>query len=174
MHLLTKGAWAALFVLFIASYAPTNSCAMEAGDAPESVEIDSLSELYEPVQFDHAMHLDIAECQDCHHHTTGQKPNDDNCLRCHENSGEADSISCADCHAADRFSPQDLAAREGGRIYHIDKPGLKGAYHLNCISCHEENGAPTGCQDCHAMTDKGKEVFQTSIVPPADGHHEHE
>ncbi len=174
MHPMTKGAWSVLLALFVAFYAPTDSRALEEDDAPESVEIDSLSDLYEPVEFDHTLHLDVAECQECHHHTTGQPPTNENCLRCHANSGESDAISCSDCHAADRFSASDLEARGNSALYHIDKPGLKGAYHLNCVGCHEENGAPTGCQDCHAMTDKGRAFFETDIVPKKDEQHKHE
>jgi hypothetical protein len=148
---------------------PNHAAALEAEDAPEEVEISILSDLYEPVYFDHAMHLDVADCSACHHHTTGQPPEDENCLKCHANSEETDSISCSECHTAKRFYPEDLEQRNGD-IYHIDKPGLKGAYHLNCVGCHSENDAPTGCQDCHALTPKGEQRLQVSIVPPAKSH----
>jgi hypothetical protein len=36
--------------------------------APETVEIDALSRYYEPVEFDHQLHVDVAEdCSVCHH-----------------------------------------------------------------------------------------------------------
>ncbi|MBM9512347.1 cytochrome c3 family protein [Desulfogranum marinum] len=158
-----------MIMMAIGALYPNQSFALDAEDAPEVVELDALSDLYEPVTFDHAMHVDAAECVECHHHTTGQQPVDPNCLRCHATSEETDSISCGECHSAERFSPQDLKERSNPDLYHIDKPGLKGAYHLNCVGCHEEVDGPTGCQDCHAMTEKGKKQFQVSIVPPKAG-----
>lgn len=151
---------------------PDQSFALDADDAPETVELDTLSNLYEPVTFDHAMHTEAAECVECHHHTTGQQPVNPNCLRCHASSGESDSISCGECHSAERFLPKDLEERSQPDVYHIDKPGLKGAYHLNCVGCHQEMGGPTGCQDCHAMTESGKKLFQVSIVPSSHNRHE--
>lgn len=162
-------ALAIMIMMAVGALLPNQTLALEAEDAPEEVEIDMLSDLYEPVVFDHAMHVEISDCVECHHHTTGQQPTDPNCLRCHADSGEADAISCAECHAADRFSPKDLAERANPELYHIDKPGLKGAYHLNCVGCHQEMDGPTGCQDCHAMTEKGEKQFQTAVVP-SKGH----
>lgn len=155
-------------VLFI-----NHAAALEAEDAPESVEISDLSDLYEPVSFDHAMHLDVADCAACHHHTTGQPPAEEGCLRCHANSEESDSISCSECHTAKRFYPEDLKERDAD-VYHIDKPGLKGAYHLNCVGCHRENDGPIGCEDCHAMTAKGKQRFKVSITPSENSQAEKE
>ena len=149
-------------VLFI-----NHSLALEADDAPDEVEISTLTNLYEPVIFDHALHLDVADCSECHHHTTGQPPADESCLKCHANSEETDSISCSECHNAKRFYPQDLKQRNAD-VYHIDKPGLKGAYHLNCVGCHSANDGPVGCEDCHVLTARGENTFKVSIVPLTD------
>lgn len=167
MHCTTKAALPIIAMMCIGALCPNHTAAIDRDDAPESVEIGSLSKLYEPVWFDHAMHADVAECSQCHHHTTGQEPTDERCLKCHAQSGETGSISCADCHTADRFSPEDIKASRT-RTYHIDKPGLKGAYHLNCIGCHQDQDGPTGCTDCHALTDKGESFFRVSIVPPEE------
>ncbi|MFH2124436.1 MAG: cytochrome c3 family protein [Pseudomonadota bacterium] len=140
---------------------------MDAADAPETVEISSLSRLYSGVEFNHSMHAEIASCVECHHHTTGGEVTDPNCIRCHAKSGEADTVSCQECHSSDRFSKEDLSKLDNPQLYHIDKPGLKSAYHLNCVGCHQKTGGPTGCQDCHTMTEAGEKMFQTGKHAPA-------
>lgn len=142
---------------------------MDAEDAPESVTIDSMSQLYGPVDFDHLAHTAYARCTDCHHHTTGTKVIDPNCVRCHANSGESHTVSCSDCHVSDPFAAKNLKTMEDPDLYHIDKPGLKGAYHLNCIGCHKEVYGPTGCQDCHTMNEAGEKMFHTGKYAPAGG-----
>lgn len=134
---------------------------MEAEDAPKTVEINSLARLYSGVDFNHTMHTEIATCVQCHHHTTGGEVTNPNCIRCHAKSGEADTVSCRECHSSDRFSKEDLHKRDNPLLYHIDKPGLKGAYHLNCLICHQKMGGPTGCQDCHTMTETGEKIFHS-------------
>lgn len=139
---------------------------------PATVELDSLSDLYEPVSFDHAMHVELTEsnCAVCHHHTTGTPPVNENCNRCHANSGEADVAACRDCHAEKRFEAAYLAkVAENPQLYHIDKPGLKGAYHQNCMGCHAEMGAPTGCSDCHPRKEKGDAYFHAGQYAPQHG-----
>ncbi|MBC8209006.1 MAG: cytochrome c3 family protein [Desulfobulbaceae bacterium] len=145
---------------------PFTANAMDASDAPDLITIDSLTNLYGPVEFDHAMHADLADCALCHHHTTGIPAQDPNCLRCHATSGEADTVACADCHTADRFNKDYLESLDDPMLYHVDKPGLKGAYHINCIGCHVEVGAPSGCQDCHVMNDSGQQMFKTGDYAP--------
>ena len=162
-----QAAWAlALGVMLLA---PVGVLAMDADDAPESVEIDSLAKLYGPVEFDHAAHVSMADCSDCHHHTTGSGPASPNCARCHDGVEEGESVSCSDCHAAEPFGRENLEEMENPEIFHIDKPGLKGAYHLNCVGCHQELDGPTGCQDCHTMTEAGEELFNTGKHAPAGG-----
>ncbi|HEB49954.1 MAG TPA: class III cytochrome C [Desulfobulbus sp.] len=145
---------------------------MDISDAPESIEIDSLSELYGPVAFDHLMHTDMVRCAECHHHTTGTGPASPFCGRCHEGTEEAETVACTDCHPAKRFYAEYLKTLENPELYHIDKPGLKGAYHLNCRGCHAKVGGPTGCQDCHEITKAGEKRFDTgTFAPPAAGRH---
>jgi len=160
-----QAAWAlGLGVLLLA---PAAGLAMSADDAPESVELDSLAKYYGPVAFDHAAHVDMAECSNCHHHTTGTGPAAPTCARCHDGAEEGDSVSCTDCHEAEPFIHANLVKLENPEIYHIDKPGLKGAFHLNCLGCHEETGGPTGCQDCHEITEAGEKLFNTGKFAPA-------
>jgi hypothetical protein len=139
---------------------------MDAADAPQEVTIDGLSQLYGPVAFDHAMHTEIARCADCHHHTTGAGITNPNCVRCHAVSPETDDVSCSGCHEADRFNAAYLKKLDDPKLYHIDKPGLKAAYHLNCVGCHQTVGGPVGCQDCHTMTDAGEQMFKAGKHAP--------
>ncbi len=162
-----QAAWA--LGLGLVLLVPISGLAMSADDAPESVEINVLANLYGPVNFDHAAHTEMAKCSDCHHHTTGTGPTNPSCARCHDGTVEGDSVSCYDCHAAEPFIPENLKRMEDPEIFHIDKPGLKGAYHLNCIGCHQEVQGPTGCQDCHTMNEAGEKMFNTGNHAPAEG-----
>ena len=67
---------------------------------------------------------------------------------------------------------------EDPNLHHTGKVGLKGAYHLKCMGCHQEMGAPTGCQDCHPRNSKGDKFFhagafapETAGAPKKGGHH---
>lgn len=143
----------------------------QSEDAPGEVLIDSMTYLYEPVQFDHNAHVDMVEgdCTRCHHQATGMQPSNSQCLPCHANSGPSDEVACPGCHAADRYSAEVVKAIAGdGTRYHTDHLGLKGAYHQLCRGCHAEEGAPTGCTDCHARTDEGNRVFHSGVYAPAE------
>jgi len=90
---------------------------------PEVTILNTLEKLYERVTFSHDIHTLLAEdCGTCHHHSEpGQTP------------------ACKECHGAP-FDPKNL-----------NMPGLKGAYHLQCMGCHQEmESGPTGCNECHA------------------------
>ena len=112
-------------------------------DIPDSVTIKILSDKYEPAVFPHgkivralmsriennkvATHFHGREdvvCQGCHHHSPiGKRP-----------------PLCESCHGQ-AFNEANLHA-----------PGLYGAYHRQCIGCHEAMGLtkPEGCEGCHA------------------------
>ena len=110
-------------------------------DYPETLVIESLVDAYEASKLPHAkivgkldeivrestlagrFHTDTATlCSGCHHHSpVGTRPPP--CRACH--SGEADATR--------------------------DMPGLKVAYHRQCIGCHiAMNIQKQGCTDCHA------------------------
>lgn len=93
--------------------------------APDLVLLNELENLYLPVPFDHKGHAEMAEmtqgCVVCHHHTPEG----------------TEHPACKGCH---ELSPQ----REDMR-----KPGLKGAYHRQCLSCHREWSHETACGVCH-------------------------
>lgn len=102
---------------------------------PEVLTLNTLEKIYEPVTFSHGMHTLITDdCAICHHHSEpGQTP------------------ACKECHDAP-FDPKNL-----------NMPGLKGAYHLQCMGCHQEmESGSTGCNECHAkkVTHKNTKVKQ--------------
>lgn len=111
-------------------------------DIPDTVTIGMIAEKYEPALMPHRKiintlmkhiadnkiashfhgHEDIV-CQGCHHHSpTGQKP-----------------PLCESCHGKP-FDEQNPFL-----------PGLYGAYHRQCIGCHEQMQMekPTDCSGCH-------------------------
>jgi len=112
-------------------------------DIPDTVYINVLSEKYEAAVMPHREIIDalmkhITEskvathfhghedvvCQGCHHHSpVGQKP-----------------PLCESCHG-EPFNEADLF-----------KPGLYGAYHRQCLGCHQQMQItkPSDCVGCHA------------------------
>jgi len=146
--------------------------AMDASDAPDSVTIDVIAKYYEPVEFDHAMHTDLAEdCSVCHHHSTGTGTTDIYCSRCHGEYKELVRVSCQDCHSADTFSAEAINRQGQQDLYHSDMLGLKGAYHQNCLGCHKEMDGPVGCEDCHAKNDAGEKLFDSGKYAPEPTEH---
>lgn len=127
----------------------SNLCASGVAQPPDEVRISFLSDIYEPVLFDHALHDGYASCVECHHHVIVDPPSDPVCLPCHNEGKELAAVGCSDCHPVDRYAAQQNPANK--LIYHNDTPGLIGAYHRNCISCHRVIGTgPVGCEECHA------------------------
>lgn len=92
---------------------------------PNVVILDDLENLYLPVPFDHKGHSEMAGM------TSG-------CVTCHHYTPEGtEHPACKTCHEV-------APAREN-----IRKPGLKGAYHRQCLACHREWSHETGCAMCH-------------------------
>jgi len=95
-----------------------------ASEAPRMMILKSLSERYAPVIFSHRLHAEMADmsggCASCHHYnTTGP------------------ILSCQTCHEAKNASAE------------LGKPGLKGAYHRQCMNCHSEWSGNSRCTTCH-------------------------
>jgi len=126
---------------------------------PESVLLDRIAELYEPVEFSHAMHADVYDCSRCHHHTAGTPTEDGFCGRCHQEAAAGVGVACNSCHATGPASPAYGGKMEEQGRYHIDTPSLKGAIHLLCRNCHLEESGPTACLDCHDYSDAGRKRF---------------
>ena len=92
---------------------------------PDVVMLDDLEDLYLPVPFDHKGHASMSEmttgCQACHHHSPADE----------------EHPACRSCHGAAKDKDD------------IRMPGLKGAYHRQCLNCHLEWSHDTACSVCH-------------------------
>ncbi|MCK5681077.1 cytochrome c3 family protein [bacterium] len=166
-----KGIIVALFLLAAPSFGA-------AGEPPATVRIDSLSHLYDGIDFDHEMHVGVEEdCSVCHHHVFGDGVANKQCARCHSDSKGTSSVACRDCHVEEPFTLEHMMKIEADpNRYHIDITGLKGAYHLRCLNCHIEMDAPSECADCHERTDIGDRFYRSGKYAPtggeSGGHHE--
>lgn len=113
-------------------------------DIPETVKIDSLADKFRPAEFPHrrivkelASGLAKSNLASRFHRDPGTL-----CQGCHHNSPPAKKPpECANCH---------------GRPFNAQKPampGLKAAYHQQCMNCHQEmelaKPAATACAECH-------------------------
>ncbi len=93
---------------------------------PDVIILDQLEDLYVPVRFNHRAHATMTEmdggCPTCHHFTPPDRPHPE----------------CRECH------PGSVLLSD------IAQPGLKGAYHRQCLGCHVEWDSSTECEICHA------------------------
>ncbi len=111
------------------------------GDAPDSMLLSQLSDLYQPVHFNHGVHASMAQmgtdCGTCHHYSPpGKIP------------------PCRDCHTPSSESTD------------LKKPNLKGAYHRQCLSCHREWSHDTKCVLCHIPSATG--AMKSAVEDPTD------
>ncbi len=112
-------------------------------DIPEKVIIDKLSSQYDAVELPHRKIIDalMLGIKNNRLATGFHDGKDTICLGCHHNSPLGKTLSCADCH---KISSDDKD---------LSRPGLKVAYHQQCIGCHDRMGIEspksTGCVDCH-------------------------
>ncbi|ROQ89823.1 tetrathionate reductase family octaheme c-type cytochrome [Desulfosoma caldarium] len=71
------------------------------------------------------------------------------------------AVVVGDCTVCHHYRPKDPAAKETTRCSAChqkafqagmpERPGLKAAYHLQCVGCHmERDKGPVGCTECHA------------------------
>jgi octaheme c-type cytochrome (tetrathionate reductase family) len=126
-----------------------------------STALNARIDYYEPVKFTHRTH-DVNNGGDCAvcHHRFASGPQDRigedinalhdaievraagaSCASCHTDLTEKKFQKCSQCHAAS--NEPDFPSRIG----------LKGAYHRQCIGCHQRQPlsakAPTDCASCH-------------------------
>jgi hypothetical protein len=98
--------------------------------APEKIVLNKLegsAALYEPVSFAHRAHAEMSEMSG-------------NCVLCHHYNRPGAVLGCSECHAT------EIASKSAD----LSKPSLKGAYHRECMKCHQECGLSTDCESCHA------------------------
>lgn len=77
--------------------------------------------LYEPVRFNHQIHANMGGMNG-------------GCKNCHHYSPKGKFPPCRDCHT----QPQKMG-----------QPGLKGAFHRQCMGCHQTWSHTTDCAYCH-------------------------
>lgn len=120
--------------------------------APGIVQMDSLSDKYGPVRFDHSKHAAMAN----------------NCGSCHHQHGNNGTLPCKDCHAVtpavfkNSVTQSFMACKNCHSTFERDAPnmpGLKTAYHRTCFQCHRGMGNvgvdPKGCAEmCHAKKEQ--------------------
>lgn len=166
MYTVTKIA-AAILVAAMAGLVP----ASYAEEIPDTITMENLQSLYAPVTFGHAQHIKRErDCAVCHHHTNGAPASEDRCLRCHRGGHEVKTMACPDCHALEPFSAPAVNGKfRNNPNFHQDKPGLKAAYHLSCIGCHNKRGGPVACSGCHALTSSGEAYYRSGKFAPEPG-----
>ena len=90
---------------------------------PDVVTLNELENDYEPVIFEHRRHAQMSamgnECSNCHHYSEGGR-----------------ITACKECHPA-------------GAAETMQQPGLKGAYHRQCMGCHDTWSGASDCDMCH-------------------------
>ncbi|MEK6677468.1 MAG: cytochrome c3 family protein [Planctomycetota bacterium] len=117
---------------------------MDSSLGPAIVILGELEDRYLPVPFDHQGHAEMAKM------TRG-------CAVCHHLTPEgAEHPACKECH---ELTPVRVDIR---------KPGLKGAYHRQCLSCHREWDHQTGCDACHVAKTGRREPNKSVDVPSVD------
>jgi Zn finger protein HypA/HybF involved in hydrogenase expression len=110
---------------------------------PENVRIDALAAEYAPVNFPHGKIVRTLTAKQSAgvlgrtFHTESSL-----CVTCHHGDTRLDTITpCISCHGTD-----DKVAYPDGR------PGLKAAYHIQCMACHEavkQEPRDIQCDGCH-------------------------
>jgi hypothetical protein len=93
-------------------------------ESPEELVLDKITDLYQPVQFNHKLHAEMA--------VMGK-----GCVTCHHYSPSDDIPPCDECHGGEKNSAN------------LRQPSLKGAYHRQCLSCHRDWSHETACNTCH-------------------------
>ncbi len=116
----------ALLVLLIGISVCFSQTAETKVEAPDKIEIGLLENIFEPVHFDHKLHADMTKmgegCNTCHHH-----------------GSEGVFEPCADCHTSDEENAS------------ISMPTINGAYHRNCLNCHQDWKGDEVCKTCHVQ-----------------------
>jgi octaheme c-type cytochrome (tetrathionate reductase family) len=126
----------------------------------DSLVLRARSDDYEPVGFSHRIHDELVggDCGVCHHRyasTEGDRVGQD-IKELHAAADIRMGGPCSSCHDDMAQNPPQSCIRCHGQSNEPDAPsriGLKGAYHRQCIGCHERQlkpaSAPTECGACH-------------------------
>lgn len=126
-----------------------------AGDKiPEKVTIEIMAEEYEGAVLPHAKIVKALAEKAEKSKLAGvfhSRQAETLCMGCHHNSpASLAPPRCVSCHNPEKPDAAD------------DRPGLKGAYHGQCIGCHQQMGietpAATDCTECHKKKAKKETV----------------
>ncbi|MFT5702350.1 MAG: hypothetical protein ACI8ZB_005269 [Desulforhopalus sp.] len=148
-----------ILLIYFLGFTLFSSISGASESPPDEVVINLISDLYQPVSFDHLMHSEIYDCNRCHHASDNAEDNG-NCTTCHSGRPIGGKSPCSSCHSPNSYEASQDSASIARAQYHIDTPALKATWHLLCRNCHVADDGPTDCQDCHGFTIKGKEFFQ--------------
>jgi hypothetical protein len=120
---------------------PAEKPSVSLEDVAETVTIDAMVDQYKASQLPHrkmylALQKGAAESELAAHFHSGDLTL---CQGCHHNSpADLKPPKCASCHNQPDADTNPLM------------PGLRGAYHQQCIGCHQAmNIEKVGCTDCH-------------------------
>ncbi|MDP8245284.1 MAG: cytochrome c3 family protein [Candidatus Hinthialibacter antarcticus] len=95
-------------------------------------ELQAIEDLYVPVRFNHETHAHMSSTAD-------------GCVTCHHyNENSIAPAACVTCH------PMEIIHEN------LAQPGLKGAYHRQCIGCHIQWDPNTECVVCHEKKAGGR------------------
>lgn len=100
-------------------------------EAPDVIHMNKLSQIYVGVLFPHKLHAEMTEMGG-------------GCETCHHLNPEGPILACGACHGGPS-NPENL-----------EQPGLKGAYHRQCLGCHREWTHETDCGVCHVKRVPGQ------------------
>ena len=96
-------------------------------DYPDIIQIGDRSGLYEPVVFFHRYHAEMC--------MMGQ-----GCASCHHSGAAGEFPPCGECHSSGETAIEQV---------NLEQPGLKGAYHRQCMDCHISWRHGNECSSCH-------------------------
>lgn len=126
----------------------------------QSAALNKKTDFFEPVRFSHRTH-DVntgSECSICHHRQSagGDDRVGEDLKAMHASIDVRIGGPCASCHEDMTQKPQQRCSECHGFPNQADdrsRTGLKGAYHQQCIGCHEKQppsaNAPIDCASCH-------------------------
>jgi hypothetical protein len=115
----------------------------KAEEGPEKVILSELSDRYVPVMFSHKRHAEMSEMSG-------------GCQSCHHYNTTGPILPCKDCHEQEKTE--------------LNTPGLKGAYHRQCMDCHRAWSHQTECNSCHALKSENKKTVQKADLSKSAVH----
>lgn len=122
--------------------------------------LNARDDFFEPVRFSHTAHDNATggDCSPCHHrfsYSSDDRVGDDLGAFHLDMMGVRIAGPCATCHDMAEVTTQrcDSCHARTGEGVEGNPIGLKGAYHRQCIGCHEDQPpgvrAPVDCVSCH-------------------------